>query len=149
MGNTPCQGNFSGVNRMKMLPWDKRGFTQPQYLIQNKNFWQRCPRMLVNTSDHVQLYLKYSRSLETINSLPEQMAEIPVSKQKVHWSNFAQEEIIMMYATTLISEVSELENLKSDVQNVCENYVKSITELILVHSQCLAAPIFAKEKEMK
>ena len=36
-----------------------------------------------NTSDHVpvQLYLNYSRSLETIKNLPQQMAEIPVSKQ--------------------------------------------------------------------
>ena len=73
------------------------------------------------------------------------VAEIPVSKQKIHWSNFAQEEIIMMYATLLISE---LENLNSDVQNVCKNYVKSITELILAHSQCLAAPI-RKRKRIK
>ena len=35
-----------------------------------------------NTSDHVpiQLYLSYSRSLKTIKNLPEQMSEIPVSK---------------------------------------------------------------------
>ena len=77
-----------------------------------------------NTSDHVpvQLYLNYSRSLETIKKLPQQMAEIPVSKQKIHWSNFAQEEIIMTHTTPLISEP---ENLNSDVQNVCKNYVKS------------------------
>ena len=77
-----------------------------------------------NTSDHVpvQLYFNYSRSLETIKNLPQQMAKIPVSKQKIHWSNFAQEEIIMMYTTPL---KSELENLNSDVQNVCKNYVKS------------------------
>ena len=39
-----------------------------------------------NTSDHVlvQLYLNYSRSLETIKNLPQQMAEIPVSKQKIN-----------------------------------------------------------------
>ena len=99
-----------------------------------------------NTSDHipVQLYLNYSSSLETIKNLPQQMAEIPVSKQKIHWSNFAQEEI-MMYTTPLISK---LENLDSDVQNFCENYVKSITELILAHSQCLAN-LFTKEKEIK
>ena len=98
-----------------------------------------------NTSDHVpvQLYLNYSRSLETIKNLPQQMAEIQVSKQKIHWSNFAQEEIIMMYTTPLISE---LENLDSDVQNVCKNYVKSITELILAHSQCLAAPIRKRKR---
>ena len=71
------------------------------------------------------------------------MAEIPVSKQKIHWSNFAQEEIIMMYTTPLISE---LENLNSDVQNVCKNYVKSITELILAHSKCLAAPIHKRKR---
>ena len=58
-----------------------------------------------NTSDHVpiQLYLNYSRSLETIKNLPQQMAEIPVSKQNIHWSNFAQEEIIHdAYNTTYI-----------------------------------------------
>ena len=71
------------------------------------------------------------------------MAEIPISKQKIHWYNFAQEEIIMMYTTPLISE---LENLNSDVQNVCKNYVKSITELILAHSQCLAAPICKRKR---
>ena len=49
----------------------------------------------------------------------------------------------MMYATPLISE---LENLNSDVQNVCENYVKSITELILAHSQCLAVPICNRKR---
>ena len=98
-----------------------------------------------NTSDHVpfQLYLNYSRSLETIKNLPQQMAEIPVSKQKIHWSNSAQEEIIMMYTTPLISE---LEILNPDVQNVCKNYVKSITKLILAHSQCLAAPIRKRKR---
>ena len=98
-----------------------------------------------NTSDHVpiQLYLNYSRSLETIKNLPQQMAEIPVSKQKIHWSNFAQEEIFMMYTTPL---VSELEILNPDVQNVCKNYVKSITKLILAHSQCLAAPIRKRKR---
>ena len=98
-----------------------------------------------NTSDHVpvQMYLNYSRSLETIKNLPQQMAEIPVSKQKIHWSNFAQEEIIMMYRTPLISE---LEILNPDVQNVCKHYVKSITKLILAHSQCLAAPIRKRKR---
>ena len=63
------------------------------------------------------------------------MAEIPVSKQKIHWSNFAWEEIIMMYARPLISE---LENRNSDVQNVCENYVKlksSLTVSCCTYSQ--------------
>ena len=85
----------------------------------------------------------YSRSLETMKNLPEQMSEIPVSKQKIHWSNFAQKEIIMIYATPLMSE---LENLNSDVQNDCENYVKSTTELILTHSQCLAASIRKRKR---
>ena len=49
----------------------------------------------------------------------------------------------MMYATPLISEH---ENLNSDVQNVCGNYVKCITELILAHSQCLAAPIRKRKR---
>ena len=69
------------------------------------------------------------------------MAETPVSKQKIHWSNFAQEEITMMYASPLISG---LENRNSDIENVCENYVKSITELIPANvksarKQCKAA----------
>ena len=69
------------------------------------------------------------------------MAETPVSKQRIHWSNFAQEEITMMYASPLISG---LENRNSDVENVCENYVKSITELIPANvksarKQCKAA----------
>ena len=98
-----------------------------------------------NKSDHVpvQLYLNYSWSLETIKNLPQQMAEIPVSKQKIHWSNFAQEEIIMIYRTPLISE---LEILNPDVKNVCKNYVKSITKLILANSQCLAAPIHKRKR---
>ena len=58
--------------------------------------------------------------------------------KKIHWSNFAQEEITMMYTTPLISA---LENLNSDVQTVCKNDVKSITKLILAHSQSLAATI--------
>ena len=49
----------------------------------------------------------------------------------------------MMYTTPLISE---LENLNSDVENVRKNYVKSITELILAHSQCLAAPIRKRKR---
>ena len=49
----------------------------------------------------------------------------------------------MMYTTPLISE---LEILNPDVQNVCKNYVKSITKLILAHSQCLAAPIRKRKR---
>ena len=49
----------------------------------------------------------------------------------------------MMYTTPLISE---LEILNPDVQNVCKNYVKSITKLILAHSQCLAAPICKRKR---
>ena len=48
-----------------------------------------------------------------------------------------------MYTTPLISE---LEILNPDVQNVCKNYVKSITKLILAHSQCLAAPIRKRKR---
>ena len=117
----------------------------PNFLL-NKVITAKTFEMLPdNTSDHVpvQLYLNYSLSLETIKNLPQQIAEIPVSKQKIHWSNFAQEEIIMMYTAPLISE---LENLNSDVQNLCENYVKNITELILAHLQCLAAPIRKRKR---
>ena len=49
----------------------------------------------------------------------------------------------MMYATLLISEI---ENLNTDVQNDFENHVKSTTELILAHSQCLAAPIRKRKR---
>ena len=49
----------------------------------------------------------------------------------------------MMYTPPLISE---LEILNPDVQNVCKNYVKSITKLILAHSQCLAAPIRKRKR---
>ena len=50
----------------------------------------------------------------------------------------------MIYVTPLISE---LENLNSDVQNDCENYVKSTTDMILAHLHCLAAPIRKRKRK--
>ena len=64
-------------------------------------------------------------------------------QKKVHCFSLAQKEINMMYAAPL---VSELENLNSDAQNECENYVQSTTKLIFAHSQCFAAPIRKRKR---
>ena len=63
-----------------------------------------------NKSDHVpvQSNLNYSQSLETIKNLFEQISEILVSKQKMHWSNLSQEDINKKYAAPIRFEQENL-----------------------------------------
>ena len=88
----------------------------------NKVITSKTTEMLPdNTSDHVpvQLNLYCSHSLETFKKSPEQMPYILISKQKIHWSNFLQENINNKYAKPLLSKPETLK--KSD----------------LIHSACI------------